>query len=129
MNSMQSKKRKFVRSQAKQSGVEKTKEQIFRNWRTGILRKEIKYRKQALKNKDPRVRRRAVFDLGVIKARSAVPVLIESLRDKNSDVRLVAAWALGNIKDKKAVPALKLALEDKIKKVRTAAAEALKKFS
>ena len=73
------------------------------------------------------VRSRAVWQLGQLGDRSAVPALLEALQDENEDVRWAAAWALGELGDKAAIPALTVASEkDESEDVRSRAWEALR---
>ncbi len=71
---------------------------------------------------------RAFRLLGRLKAREAVPLLIEGLKDRKPEIRSMAAWALGEIGDRRAVSALERALEDKAPEVRREAVVALGKL-
>ncbi|MEM4762284.1 MAG: HEAT repeat domain-containing protein, partial [Thermofilum sp.] len=71
---------------------------------------------------------RAFRLLGRLKAREAVPLLIEGLKDRKPEIRSMAAWALGEIGDRRAVSALERALEDKAPEVRREAVVALSKL-
>jgi len=67
---------------------------------------------QLLQTGDEADRCYAARTLGVLKAPSAVALLIERLRDEDIDVCVDAAEALGNIGDVRAVPALIQSLEN-----------------
>ncbi|MCS7265295.1 MAG: HEAT repeat domain-containing protein [Armatimonadetes bacterium] len=71
---------------------------------------------------------RAFRLLGRLKAKEAVPVLIEGLNDRKPEIRSMAAWALGEIGDQRAVEALERTLDDKVDEVRREAALALGKL-
>ncbi len=66
--------------------------------------------------------------LGRLKAREAVPLLIEGLKDRKPEIRSMAAWALGEIGDRRAIAALERTLEDKAPEVRREAVVALGKL-
>jgi len=71
---------------------------------------------------------RAFRLLGRLKARQAVPLLVEGLRDRKPEIRTIAAWALGEIGDPTAIPALQQLLGDKNPEVRREAVIALGKL-
>jgi len=81
--------------------------------------------KEALKDKDTKVRMNAASALGEIGDKSAIPLLKEALKDKDTVVRMSAASALEMIGDKSAIPLLKEALKDKSESVKIYAAMAL----
>jgi vesicle coat complex subunit len=87
---------------------------------------------EALKNKNPRVRQKAVEALGNVgKADpAAIPALIGALQDPNPTIRGKAALALlkSGPDAQDAIPALTQLLEDKDAKVRLYAAKALEKI-
>ncbi len=78
-----------------------------------------------LDSQDWRVRSKAAFDLGGIKAEEAVDRLLELLEDENDKVCGVSAMALGRIGDKRAFGPLIEKLEDASAYVRASAAKAL----
>ncbi|HKY04552.1 MAG TPA: TonB family protein [Blastocatellia bacterium] len=78
-----------------------------------------------LKSADAVVRRAALNQLGAIRARDAVRVIIGALSDKDAGVREAAAFALGQITDPSAATALVRAVEDPDAEVRASAAFAL----
>ena len=59
----------------------------------------------------PAMRENAIYILGIIGSRAALPVLIEALNDPVPAVRLQAAKALGRVGDPSAVPVLLTALQ------------------
>lgn len=61
---------------------------------------------QKLKDKNPKVRKKAAQALGKIKDVRAVEPLIAALKDENPEVRLWTVSALGNIRDARAVEPL-----------------------
>ncbi|MER3501191.1 MAG: hypothetical protein IMHGJWDQ_001200 [Candidatus Fervidibacter sp.] len=73
-------------------------------------------------------RLRAFRLLGRLKARKAVPLLVDGLKDQRAEVRAIAAWALGEIGDRRALAALRQALADKDLTVRREAVLALGKM-
>jgi HEAT repeat protein len=87
---------------------------------------------EALKDKNPQVRQRAVEALGNVgKADpAAIPALIGALQDPNPSVRGKAALALlkSGPDAEEAIPALTQLLQDKDAKVRLYAAKALEKI-
>jgi HEAT repeat protein len=87
---------------------------------------------EALKDKNPRVRQRAVEALGNVgKADpAAIPALIGALQDPNPTIRGKVALALlkSGRDAEEAVPALTQLLQDKDAKVRLYAAKALEKI-
>ena len=84
--------------------------------------------KEALKDKDTKVRMNAASALGEIGDKSAIPLLKEALKDKSESVKIYAAMALYRIGDKSAIPLLKESLKDKDMKARMYAAMALGKI-
>src|SRR6185436_14790825 len=70
-------------------------------------------------------RRNAVWALGALHDRDAVPALVAALKDDDAEVRQQVAWALGAIRDARAVDALIAALKDSEDNVRSQAAWAL----
>ncbi|MCS7193108.1 MAG: HEAT repeat domain-containing protein [Armatimonadetes bacterium] len=78
--------------------------------------------------KKPTTKLRAFRLLGRLKAKEAVPILIEGLNDRKPKIRSMAAWALGEIGDRKAIPALERAINDKVDEVRRESAIALGKL-
>jgi HEAT repeat protein len=92
----------------------------------------IGYWLAALKDKNPRVRQKAVEALGNVgKADpAAIPALIGALQDPNPTIRGKAALALlkSGPDAQEAIPALTQLLEDKDPKVRLYAAKALERI-
>jgi HEAT repeat protein len=84
---------------------------------------------EALRDRDPKVRRRAVAALGHVGAAdpAAVPALGGALKDRDPSVRDAAALALLNLgpASSAAAPALEAAQADRDSKVRAHAAQAL----
>jgi TonB family protein len=78
-----------------------------------------------LKSADIEKRRAAADELGYLRNREAVPLLISALADKDASVREAAAFALGQITDPRAVVPLTKALVDKDADVRTSITFAL----
>lgn len=81
----------------------------------------------ALKDRDARVRREAVFALKRL-GPSAAGALIAALRSGDPVVRASATLALGRVGDKRALPALRRALKDRDARVRREAVFALKRL-
>ena len=79
----------------------------------------------ALKDKNPDVRRYAIFVLGKIAEPRSVDPLIRVLDDENAGVRSSAAEALGPLNDDRAVHPLICRLGDKDSQVRASAAQSL----
>jgi hypothetical protein len=48
-------------------------------------------------------RARAAVDLGLIRARGALPVLLRAIEDRNTRVRQAATWAIGQVADREAL--------------------------
>lgn len=71
----------------------------------------------------------ALYTLGHLRARQAIPAARRALRDRDPLVRMRAAQALGRIGDQRAVPLLLRALEDEWWHVRYAAQDALAALS
>ena len=85
--------------------------------------------KTALGDKQYRVRGMAASHLGVLQAKSAVPLLIKALADEHAYVRSSAALALGRMRAEEAKAALQHALqEDWDQTVRSRAREALERM-
>lgn len=80
---------------------------------------------EALKSKNPVVRRGAIVALGEIKDPMAAEPLVEALKDEDQIVRSGAPWVLSLIKDKRAVEPLIAALRDQDRTVRRNAEIAL----
>jgi TonB family protein len=78
-----------------------------------------------LKSLEPEKRRAAADELGEMRNREAVPLLIAALADKEASVREAAAFALGQTTDGRAVAPLTRALLDKDAEVRASMAFAL----
>lgn len=78
-----------------------------------------------LKSLEPEKRRLAADELGEMRHREAVPLLITALADKEASVREAAAFALGQITDGRAVAPLTRALIDKDAEARASMAFAL----
>lgn len=78
-----------------------------------------------LKSTDASARRAALNRLGAIRARDAVPAIIEAMSDKDPGAREAAAFALGQITEPRAAAVLARALEDSNAEVRASAAFAL----
>src|SRR5690349_4532200 len=78
-----------------------------------------------LKSPEPEKRRAAADELGALRNREAVPLLIAALADKEAVVREATAFALGQITDPRAVAPLTKALIDKDAEVRASIAFAL----
>ncbi|NOX54375.1 MAG: HEAT repeat domain-containing protein, partial [Planctomycetes bacterium] len=78
-----------------------------------------------LQSEVPRVRAVAANRLGELRAKQALPVLIDALSDRSPQVRSEAARALGRIRDPRAVEPLIRALKDPDSTVRFYAAWAL----
>lgn len=78
-----------------------------------------------LKSPDWKVRRKAAFELGRVKAVEAVVPLLELLDDENEKACGVAAMALGRIGDRRALSPLIERLDDESVYVRVSAAKAL----
>lgn len=74
------------------------------------------------------IRLRAFRLLGRLKAREALPILIDGLDDRKPEIRAMAAWALGEIGDERAIPELQQLLKDKDPEVRREAVIALGKL-
>jgi hypothetical protein len=75
-----------------------------------------------------KTRATALYALGHLRAREAVPQMLSALNSTNELVRLRAAQALGKIGDRRAVPALIRALDDEFFHVRYAAMDSLVKI-
>lgn len=73
-------------------------------------------------------RQDVTFVLGEMRAKEAVPVLLEALRDTDALLRRLAADALGKIGDPRARDRLRLLLRDENAIVRKSAARALRKL-
>ena len=71
------------------------------------------------------VRVNAAIELGKLKAREAIPALLEALKDPNMALRNNAAFALGEIGAGEAVPHLIDLLHDPEERVRKSAVKAL----
>ena len=84
--------------------------------------------KKDLESEDYGTRRYAAEELGRLKAREAVPELIQLLQDPNWDVRKAAASALGDVGAEEAVPPLLPLLKDTDWFVRETVAIALGKI-
>jgi HEAT repeat protein len=86
----------------------------------------------ALKDAEPKVRRRAAWALSLFgpEGKEAVPALLRALSDDNADVRGLAAVALGEIGPaaRPACDRLVAALTDSVPAVRTQAAQALRRI-
>jgi TonB family protein len=78
-----------------------------------------------LKSAEAEKRRAAADEIGALRNREAVPLLIAALADKEATVREAAAFALGQITDPRAVAPLTRALVDKDAEVRATIAFAL----
>jgi TonB family protein len=78
-----------------------------------------------LKSAEPEKRRAAAIEIGALRNREAVPLLIAALADKEATVREAAAFALGQITDPRAVAPLTKALVDKDAEVRASIVFAL----
>lgn len=74
---------------------------------------------------DADVRYRAARGLGVLKDRTAVPVLIQATQDEKLHVRHSAIQALGFIGDERAIEVIAACREDKSLRIRQAAESAL----
>lgn len=81
--------------------------------------------KQALKDKDSRVREGAIYALCDLREMNAYQLLVEVLKNEEDNVREAAAWGLRDCQDSAAVPVLKAVLEAKDPDVRVKALEAL----
>jgi HEAT repeat protein len=79
----------------------------------------------ALEHPLPETRSRICWALGRMRARWAVPQLIDMLGDEDLFVRVAALRALGDIGDEAAIPALQTATEDNSVLARIAATNAL----
>lgn len=75
-----------------------------------------------------RLHAEAAQALGRLRAREAVPVLLEALEDEQAALRAAACEALGAIGDPAARPALEIRLTDTAPMVRRAACEALREL-
>ena len=78
-----------------------------------------------LRSKDKSERREAANELGVLRARGALRVLVEALSDKDASVREAASFALGQISDPAATGLLIPLLADPEPSVRASTAFAL----
>jgi HEAT repeat protein len=65
---------------------------------------------EAAKDNRPAMRETALYILGIVGSRTAIPVMINALQDPVPSVRLQAAKALGRVGDPSAIPALLNAL-------------------
>lgn len=81
--------------------------------------------KQALKDKDSRVREGAIYALCDLREMNAYQLLVEVLKNEEDNVREAAAWGLRDCQDSAAVPVLKAVLDAKDPDVRVKALEAL----
>ncbi|MBC7814633.1 MAG: HEAT repeat domain-containing protein, partial [Burkholderiales bacterium] len=81
--------------------------------------------KQALEDKDARVREGAIYALCDLRMMNAYQLLVEVLSSEEDSVREAAAWGLRDCQDAAAVPVLKIVLEAKDADVRIKALEAL----
>ena len=81
----------------------------------------------ALKDPDTDVRAQAAWALGQMRARRALPALLNAMSDE-ADVRRSVVRALGEIQDPATVTVLTAALQDPDAKVRRYAARALARF-
>ena len=78
-----------------------------------------------VKDREPRIRRRAALAIGRVGLADGIPALTATLADPDPDVRAMAAFALGLIGNASAESALAPLLEDPAPLVRGHAAEAL----
>jgi HEAT repeat protein len=81
--------------------------------------------KQALKDKDPRVREGAIYALCDLRELNAYQMMVEALANEVDDVRSAAAWGLRDCQDSAAVPVLQVVLKAQDPEVRIKALEAL----
>lgn len=81
----------------------------------------------ALKDPDSDVRAQAAWALGQMRAKRAVPALLEAMKDE-LNVRRSVIRAFGEIQDPSTVPILTAALQDGDAKIRKYAARSLAKF-
>lgn len=81
--------------------------------------------RQALQDKDARVREGAIYALCDLREVNAYQMLVEVLKNEEDSVREAAAWGLRECQDSAAVPVLKVVLEAKDPDVRVKALEAL----
>src|SRR5229473_3221703 len=99
---------------------------------TMVSGKPVSHWVQALQDRVPRVRKKAVEALGNVGAADpvAIPALIDALKDRDAGVRGAAVLALLKIGPdaEEAVPALTEAQKDKDAKVRSYAAKALERI-
>jgi HEAT repeat protein len=81
--------------------------------------------KQALKDKDARVREGAIYALCDLRELNAYQLMVEALANEVDDVRAAAAWGLRDCQDPAAVPVLQVVLKAQDPDVRIKALEAL----
>ncbi len=81
--------------------------------------------KQALKDKDSRVREAAIYALCDLREFNAFQLMIDVLKDEEDNVREAAAFGLRDCQDAAAVPVLEVAMQAKDPDVRIKALEAL----
>jgi len=79
----------------------------------------------ALKDKDPRIREAAAWELRHFEDPRSLEPLVAALKDENAEIRKATAYALGDLKSPKAASPLIAALKDADPSVRHAAATAL----
>ncbi|MEW5724097.1 MAG: HEAT repeat domain-containing protein [Thermodesulfobacteriota bacterium] len=82
-----------------------------------------------LEHEDDRVRKAAVWNLGILRSPAAVEPLVTCLADTSSGVRRAAIYALGDIKAPRCFGSLLACLKDDNEEVREAAAWALSQLA
>jgi HEAT repeat protein len=81
--------------------------------------------KQALQDKDSRVREAAIYSLCDLREMNAYQLITEVLKEDNDDLKAAAAWGLRECQDSAAVPVLGAALQANDPEVRVKVLEAL----
>ncbi len=81
--------------------------------------------KQALQDKDDRVREGAIYALCDLRELNAYQLMVQILEKESDDVRSAAAWGLRDCQDPAAVPVLQIVLKATDPEVRIKALEAL----
>ncbi len=81
--------------------------------------------KQALLDKDERVREGAIYALCDLRELNAYQMMVQVLEKESDDVRAAAAWGLRDCQDPAAVPVLQIVLKAEDPEVRIKALEAL----
>jgi len=94
-------------------------------WKTNKDSRALEFLIASLKDKDPKVRQRAIWELGSTNDHRVVTPLMTALEDKVCEVRWAAEKALGRMEHPKAVEALVFALDDENPRIRENALRAL----